>query len=236
MVLAQSIFLVYSTFQLNAYWRLVGEVNERWDVPDPRVFVTPCDPAVQATVNAVTYGRVDPVKNEDLRLYLRMLFDWVSVNVKPSRDPPYPILSGNPSRGVSFINEVWQYPNETLVLHSGDCEDAATLLLSMVRFYSPELKAACLVVEGVKGGHVAVLVSKDGNVAILDPGLYYCTKDEAGFLTFRSLVEELERWLPHVEEKVGVNAQVKALFSDAELARFRSTNEFVAYFNLNFKR
>jgi len=236
LILAQSLFLVYSTFQLNAYWRLAGEVNKRWNVQDPRVFVTPCDPAVQATVNAVTYGRVDPVKDEDLRLYLRMLFDWVSVNVKPSRDPPYPVLPGNPSSGASFIDEVWQYPNETLSLRNGDCEDAATLLLSMVRFYSPRLRAACLIVEGVKGGHAAVLVSKDGNVAILDPGLYYCTRDEAGLLAFRSLVEELDRWLPMVEERVGANAQVTALFSDAELARFRSTNEFIAYFNLNFKR
>ncbi|MEM3467070.1 MAG: hypothetical protein QW566_11420, partial [Candidatus Jordarchaeales archaeon] len=169
-------------------------------------------------------------------LYLRMLFDWVSANVKPSRDPPYPVLPGNPSSGASFISEVWQYPNETLSLRSGDCEDAATLLLSMIRFYSPRLKAACLVVEGAKGGHVAVLVSKGGCVAILDPGLYYCTKDEAGFLTFRSLIEELDKWLPMVEEKVGADAQVKALFSDAELAHFRSTNEFIAYFNLNFKR
>ena len=234
-VLAQSALVAYFTLQYSGFWRLVEGVNARWNVPDPRVFITPIDPAVRATVVAVTYGRLDPVKEEDLRLCLRMLFDWVSVNIRPSRDSPYPVLPGNPFGKASFINEVWQYPNETLALGSGDCEDAATLLLSMVKFYSPRLKAACVLVEGARGGHVAVLISKNGEAAIMDPGLYYCTKDKTGFLAFTSLVAELDKWLTMVEEKVGADAHVTMLFSDTELARFKSTNEFIAYFNLNFK-
>jgi len=234
-MLALTVLLAFFAVQFALYQRLAGEVNARWSVPDPRVYVTPSDPAVIATVNAVTYGKTDPLRDEDLRLYLRMLYDWVSVNVKPSPDPLYPMLPVAPSGQVSFINEVWQYPNETLRLRSGDCEDAATLLLSMVRVYAPRLKAACILVEGSKGGHVAVLVVKDGKVAILDPGLYYCTIDRLGYITFRSLVEELDGWLPRVMEKVGADAKVTALFNEGELARFRSTNEFVAYFNLHFK-
>lgn len=231
----QLALLAFFAAQFAAYQGLASEVNTRWSVPDPRIFVTSNDPAVQSTVRTVTYGNIDPAKDEDLRLYLRMLFDWVSANIRPRSDSPYPMLPASPSGGVSFTDEVWQYPNETLALRSGDCEDAATLLLSMVRFYAPRLKAACIVAEGEKGGHAAVIVANGSDVAVLDPGLYYCTKDEVGFLAFRPLLAELSSWLPKVEQKIGAGARVTTLFNESECVRFRSTNEFIAYFYLHFK-
>ncbi|MDW8023847.1 MAG: hypothetical protein RMJ15_08960 [Nitrososphaerota archaeon] len=87
-ILAESMLIAYFVLQSAGYWMLTADVNSRWNMSDPRVFVTPGDPAVRATVNAVVYGELDSVKDEDLRLYLRMLSNWVSVNVKPNRDPP----------------------------------------------------------------------------------------------------------------------------------------------------
>lgn len=210
-------------------------VNLRWSRADPRVFVTPDDPSVQATARAVVYGNINPVRDEDLRFYLRLLFDWVSVNIRVRPDSLYPILPPAPGGPISFVSEVWQFPNETLALRSGDCEDAAVLLLSMVRFYAPRLKAACIIVEGDRGGHMAVVVSKgSGMIAVLDPGLYYCTKDEAGKVAFKPLAYEVTNWLRLVEQRIGLGAKVTMLFNDGVAETFRSTNEFIAFFLLKF--
>ena len=78
----------------------------------------------------------------------------------------------------------------------------------MIRFYAPRLRAACIVAEGEKGGHVAVLASNGSDVAILAPGLYYCTKSEVGFFAFKSLLAELPKWLSLVEQRTGTNTRV----------------------------
>lgn len=221
--------------QLNAYWRLSGEVNARWSMVNVEAFVTPEDPAVQATVRAVTYGRVDPSSDEELLTGVGALFMWVSSNVRPAQDGLYPMLPANPLGNLSFINDNWQFPNETLALRSGDCEDAALLLLSMIRFYSPRLQACGVLVEGSMGAHMAVLIARGGKVAILDPGLYYMSKDKLGRLALGDLAAELANWLPKVESSVGSDARVTFIFNESEAVSFKSTNEFAAYFHLTFK-
>ena len=222
--------------QLNAYHRLSGDVNVRWSRANVEAFVTPEDQAVKATVMAVTCGRVDPPSEDELLTGLGMLCAWVSSNIRPAQDDLYPMLPGNPSGSLAFINENWQFPNETLALRCGDCEDAALLLLSMIRFYSPRVQACGILVDGSKGAHMAVLISKGGKVAILDPGLYYMSKDELGRLALRDLAAELSKWLPQVEGSVGSGAKVTLLFTESQTVHFRSTNEFAAYFHLSFKR
>lgn len=227
LLLCGSIMFSYQRFSLT--------VNDRWAPLDPRAYVTPGDLQVQATVRVVTYGNIDPADERDFKLYLRMLFDWVSVNIKPRGDSLYPQLPSSVFSSLSFIDEVWQYPNETLELRCGDCEDSALLLLSMVRFYSPRLRAACIVAAGNRSGHMAVIAAdRHGKAAILDPALYYCTRDEAGMLAFKPLAEEIPKWLSLVEGKVGSGAKVIRLFNDEIQAEFKSTNEFITYFKLCF--
>ncbi|MEM0235630.1 hypothetical protein [Thermofilum sp.] len=217
---------------VNSWGRVASQVNLRWSPSDPRIFVTPGDASVQATVRSAVYGNVNPARDEELRLYLRLLYDWVSTNIRVRSDSLYPVLPSLPNGQVSFISEVWQFPNETLTLRSGDCEDSATLLLSMIRFYAPRLKAFCIVVEGGRGGHMAVIVSNGSGVAILDPGLYYCTSDEVGRVKFKPLMYELEKWLALVKQRFGSEARVTMLFNEETYASFRSTSEFIAFFLL----
>ena len=233
--LVEALISAYLFAQLNAYSRLSADVNMRWDRATVEAFVTPEDPAVEATVRAVTYGKVDPPSMDELLTGVGMLCMWVSSSIRPAQDGLYPALPRSPIGNLTFINENWQFPNETLALRSGDCEDAALLLLSMIRFYSPKLQACGILVEGSKGAHMAVLISKGGKVAILDPGLYYMSRDELGRLALGDLAAELSIWLPQVEVSVGSDANVTMLFTESQTVHFKSTNEFAAYFHSALK-
>lgn len=226
---AAAAWILYSLW-ICAYNGLAASVNMRWDRSNPRAFVTPNDPAVQATASAAAYGNVNPVGEEELEMCIMMLYSWVSVNVRVRADSPYPMLPRQPGP-PSFTSEVWQFPNETISLRAGDCEDAAVLLLSMVRFCAPRLYAACIVAEGSKSGHMAVLVAdRSGRAAILDPALYYYSRDAAGRLKLKDFVGEVLKWLELVKPRVGEGARITLIFNERDLAAFKSTEQFVGYF------
>jgi len=219
----------YVRFQ-SAYHKLTEEVNQRWNLHDVESFITPNDPAVAATVLAVTYGKTNPTKQEDLWTGVKMLYDWVSVNIKCRSDGLYPVLPPDPSGELSYIDEVWQFPNETLTLRRGDCEDVAVLLCSMIKYYAPNLQVECVGVKGLRGGHMAVQIKvSDHEVVILDPGIYYCSHDEVGNIAFNEIYEEVHGWLDLLKPGLGEDIQVYLVFSDNMCMKFDSTKQYIGW-------
>jgi transglutaminase-like putative cysteine protease len=66
--------------------------------------------------------------------------DWVSKNINYTLDSE-----------VHATEEYWQYPNETLTLGTGDCEDFSILLCSLLRANGWDENEAYVVI-GVKDG------------------------------------------------------------------------------------
>jgi hypothetical protein len=219
----------FLTFR-SAYRQLEDAVNQRWGLQNVESFVTPEDPAVQATVLAVTYGKTNPTRQDELGMGLKTLYDWVSTNIKVRSDGVYPILPPDPSGRLSYIDDVWQFPNETLRLGSGDCEDATVLLCSMIKYYAPALQVECVTVKAKRGGHMAVQIkASDHTMAILDPGFYYYTRDEVGNVSFKEIYSEAHGWLNLLKPSLGEDVQVFLVFSDNMHIEFNSTKQYVGW-------
>jgi len=69
LVLISAALVLLLLMWVHAYNDPAISVNMQWSRSDPRAFVTPNDPAVQATASAAAYGKVNPVE-EDARVAL----------------------------------------------------------------------------------------------------------------------------------------------------------------------
>jgi hypothetical protein len=99
-------------------------------------FVTPDDPAVMDTVLSVTRGWSAPSDWAEYWGDVKAMYDWVVANVEYRSDGLYPVLPSAPAGSLEYTMEMWQFPNETLDLKKGDCEDMAVLLASMILSYN----------------------------------------------------------------------------------------------------
>lgn len=97
-----------------------------------RLYVTPDDPLVLATLANITSSDLVPDWME--------IRDWVSKNVDYAFDSD-----------VHGAVEYWQFPNETLALGTGDCEDFSILLCSLLRANGWDENEAYVVI-GAKDG------------------------------------------------------------------------------------
>jgi len=90
----------------------------------------------------------------------------------------------DPSTGKPLVkraaNDFWSFPEETLAIKMGDCEDKAILLCSLLRTRLPEDE--CGVVIGRYGlfGHAWVMLSGRWNdlllETVLEPGMYVASQ------------------------------------------------------------
>jgi len=108
-------------------------------------YVTPDNSEVRALV--------DDILQEELRVFndFEALRDWASWHISYQFD-----------QDMHGVNEYWQLPAETLELRTGDCEDFAILLCSLLRAYGvppDEVYVACGFGEDKVHGH-AYLVEK----------------------------------------------------------------------------
>jgi len=212
-----------------AYENLVEKVNWRWNQINVERFITPDDPAVKNLVFNITGGWSNPSDLNELLTDLKTMYNWVVNNIEYRYDGLYPILPYDPHETISFWDEMWQLPNETLELRKGDCEDMAILLCSMIRAYGNEqyfTEAIFIVGEDV--GHIAVQIpSSENRIIILDPAGNYYTSDLSGNLTSKDIEEEINDWLNYWKPQLGSNVYVYRVFSDYIDETFNSTEEYL---------
>jgi hypothetical protein len=159
------------------------------------------------------------------------LYDWVVSNITYNYDGFYPILPLSLPGDVTYITEMWQFPNETLSVRRGDCEDMAILLCSMIRNYvEGNYWAECIWIAGSDGGHVAVQIPvSDDKIAILDPAGNYFTSDGLGHLVSKDISTEVGTWLDYWKPQLGNDVRVYRVFADYMDQSFISTVEYTAW-------
>ncbi|MBR9681678.1 MAG: transglutaminase domain-containing protein [Candidatus Altiarchaeota archaeon] len=116
---------------------------------------------------------------------------------------------------VNFgIGDYWSWPNETLALRRGDCEDWTTTFLSILDNARPSAKCYGLL-AGVPTGHVFAMCNFDHQFYIFDQGFRKSKDGSAAYL---------------IRDYAGVwgieNITVYSAFDATSTVRFKSNQEF----------
>jgi len=214
----------------DGYERLRKKVSLRLGEGDVTSLITPWEWRVRETVQTITGGWSNPQDWSECWRDIKAMYTWVRTNIRYGEDGPYPVLPHHPSEDLlDFRREVYQFPEETLDLREGDCEDMAILLCSMVRSYTG-MKAECIAIKGRGGGHMAVQVPVSGyKLVILDPAGGYYSSDLLGNIVFNSITDEISRWLDYWRGELGSDVRVTRVFSDYIDRTFSSTNDYVLW-------
>jgi len=215
----------------NSYGSLRDRVNQRWNHVNVESFITPQDQAVRDIVYAITGGWGNPSDWNEFWRDVKAMYDWVVNNIEYRYDGLYPALPNDPSGNLDFYSEMWQFPNETLKLRRGDCEDIAILLCSMIRCYSGmRCWAECIIIKSSIAGHVAVQIPVSGyKLVILDPAGKYYSRDFWGNIAFKDITTEINNWLNYWKPWMGSDVHVTRVFSDYIDKTFTSTNEYISW-------
>jgi|GEM_PF-776981 peptidoglycan hydrolase CwlO-like protein len=216
---------------MDAYQRLRDKVNQRWNHMNVEPFITPQDQAVRNIVYSITGGWSNPSDWNEYWRDVKAMYSWVVDNIEYRYDGLYPILPYNPSEALGFANEMWQFPNETLSLRKGDCEDMAILLCSMIRCYNNmKYRVECIAIESSTSGHVAVQMPVAGyELIILDPAGKYYSHDIWGNIASNDINVEINSWLNYWKPQMGGDVHVTRVFSDYIDKTFTSTSEYLAW-------
>jgi hypothetical protein len=184
---------------------------------------------VGGLVLEITGGYEDPGSIDELWGDYEALYDWVTSRIKEELDSPYPYIYADSSRQVGWVKHSVRYPNETLADRSGDCEDQAILLLSMMMAYSDRLEKWSISIDWEGGGHVAVAYpSGDGGLVILDPTRDYRSES---LVAGEPVSDALEEWIGRFSHE---DAYVDSVYDDEMYLEFMSTADFLAWFNANY--
>jgi len=216
---------------VDAYQNLRVKVNERWDRSNVESFITYRDQAVYSIVYSITGGWSNPSNWNEFWDDIKAMYSWVVNNIEYRYDGLYPILPPNPSGSLDFCDEMWQFPNETLSLRKGDCEDQAILLCSMIRCYTNgQYNVEVIIIESGKAGHAAVQIPVSGDkLVILDPAGKYYSHDFWGNIAPNNITVEINNWLNYWKPRMGNDVHVSRVFSDYVDKSFASTNEYIKW-------
>jgi transglutaminase-like putative cysteine protease len=192
-------------------------------------YIQPYHPTVQMLAARILMQ----ANTSDLWANLGALYWWIVLNVRYEAEP----------NGQDY----WQTPLETLANGTGDCEDMAILLCSLVLAYRSDLPAECIVIgtaSQVAGwaGHVAVAIPFGTDITILDPAGQYYTQTGTvtpvkdgysvvggdGRATKKPAAEEVNLWLLGWADKLP-NARVACTFSMATEKNFDDTAGFLSW-------
>ncbi len=218
---------------LSQYAGLRNQINARLGLTpqDKQSFITPGNSAVSARVQEVTGGY-----SEDVNEYWRdcqRLYRWVADNISYSYDSHTPVLAEDISGELVWRKSYWRMPEETLEDETGDCEDMAVLLASMLLSYNegnyevwvltirssvPELPGHVAVAFPVAGGELTVLV----------PAGNYYTGHPYGSLRSDSASVAVSRWLSYWEDELP-GVEIVGAFSETDHQEFSSTAEFLTW-------
>jgi peptidoglycan hydrolase CwlO-like protein len=216
---------------VSAYQSLRDKVNQRWDQINVEPFITSQDQAVKDIVRSVTGGWGDTDDWNEYWADVQAMYNWVVNNIEYRYDGLYPMLPSNPSGELNYWNEMWQFPNETLSLRKGDCEDMAILLCSMMRCYSnSQYYAEVILITSSTAGHAAVQIPVSGHkLVILDPAGRYYSHDLWGNIIFNDVITEINNWLNYWKPEMGSDVYVYRVFSDYIDKTFTSTSEYITW-------
>jgi len=232
-----SLRLLYDDLQaeynryVTAYQRLRDEINHRWNQQNLETFITPEDSAVNTLVLSITGGWSDTSDWNEYWDDLKAMYNWVVSNVEYRYDGLYPMLPYDPSDNIYYWTEMWQFPNETLILRKGDCEDMAILLCSMIRCYgNMQYMTECIGITSSTAGHLAVQCPVKGyTLVIFDPAGRYYSHDFWGNTVFNDISTEINNWLNYWKPQMGSDVYVDLVFSDYIHKTFVSTDAYIAW-------
>ncbi len=218
---------------LNQYTSLREQVNVRsgLTVEDRQSFITPSSSLVSSKVLEVTGGY-----SENASEYWRdfeLLYRWVVNNISYSYDSYLPLFPESMSGGLQWRQDYWRKPEETIGDETGDCEDMAVLLASMLKSYNEGRYAVWVL--GISSsppeakGHLAVAFPvQGGRLTILDPAGNYYTGYPYWSLASDSVSVAVNSWLSYLQSKMP-NAKITEVFSENVYEEFSSTAEFIAW-------
>jgi hypothetical protein len=212
--------------------QLKDDVNSRLAFDgDLSRFVTPEDPAVIEMMVEISGGLETWGSMSEFWSDSKVLHDWVVENIAYAVDSPYPFLYSDPAESVRWFMQSVRYPNETLTDRSGDCEDQAILLESMMEAHNERFTHWCISVQWEGDGHVGVGIPiEGGRLAILDPsGGYHSGSGDS--LSSEPVAVALEGWMSIVSDK---EMYVNSVFSHELYVEFDSTDEFLIWFGTNY--
>ena len=212
--------------------QLRNAVNSRLALDgDLSPFVTPGDPAVVEKMLEVSGGLQTWGSMSEFWGDAKLLHDWIAINIAYAADSPYPFLYSDPSESVRWLCQSVKYPNETLSERSGDCEDQAILLESMLEAHNERFSHWCVSIQWEGDGHVGVGIPVEGGrLAILDPsGGYHTGVGES--LSSLPVVGALDDWISVVSDR---ETRVNSVFGHGLYVEFDGTDEFLAWFTANY--
>ena len=214
---------------VNSYLTLRYIINQRSIQMNPKTFIKPYDAEVIDTVQTITGGWSNPSDFDEFWTDVKTLYLWVRSNIDYRYDGLAPILPSEPSYAITYRQDMWQYPTETLELEKGDCDDQAILLCSMIECYSNQTyDAECIWISGSEGAHIAVQLPVSGDkLVILDPAGNYYSKDWIGNIVFNDVAVEISNWLNYWKPELGSDVYVYRVFSYNIDETFASTSEYL---------
>ncbi len=226
--------LVSNNPYVSDYDNLRNQINSRtvhYSYTNLSGFITPTDAAVVTKVTEITGGWNNTSNWNEYWSDIVKMYDWVVNEVEYRADGLFPVIPSTPSGSIEYQPEMWQFPNETLDLRKGDCEDMAILLNSMVLCYNGgEYQTECILIMGSNGGHMAVQIPVAGNkLTILDPAGNYYTSTPYGDIDMRDISTEISTWLNAWKPEMGNDAYVTRVFSGDLDKSFSSTNEYTSW-------
>ncbi len=213
------------------YDQLRYQINQRAQHYDINEFITPNDSSVQQITNQITGGWSNTSDWNEYWTDIKAMYNWVVNNITYNYDGLYPVLPLSLPGNVTYITEMWQFPNETLSVKRGDCEDMAILLCSMIRYYvEDKYWAECVWIIGSDAAHVGVQIPASGEkLAILDPAGNYYTSDISGNLVSKDIATEIGNWLNYWKPQIGDDVGVYRVFADYMDQTFASTSEYTSW-------
>ena len=222
----------YNEFIFN-YKNLKGMTDLRLMQADLRPLTTPDDLAVVQLVHNIT-GKVGNITDPDSYWKdIKAMYDWVVTNIEYREDGLYPRLPDDPAdaltNGLEHSDQMAQFANETIRLKSGDCEDMAILLTSMIRaYFNKQFTVENIWITGATAGDVAVVIPfSSDRIVILNPARRYYSRDTLGDIAANSISSEIYNWLSIWRPSLGNDVHVYRVFSDYMDKYFNGTEEYI---------
>jgi hypothetical protein len=211
------------------YSSMRRQVNFRQGIgEDQKGFITPDDPRVRSLTTQITGGWENPADANEYWSDLGGMYNWVLKSISFSYDSPTAVL---PEIGgsLSWREDFYRFPNETIGDKTGDCEDQALLLASMILNYGNKGFSVWAIGLSVgASGHIAVAFPVvGGGLTILDPAGRFHTQNWEGNLGSKDVHSAVTEWIQYWSSMGGQQASVVEIFSETEYRAFSNTDDFV---------